>query len=270
LKFAIARELNQNLTARIRGNIEYDNVGGKSSTKGELNLLEGSTLEFIKTLEASGTIRFENEVNNPYLNIVATYKNYYQPPETDSKEELVAVKIKLSGPLKDLSQNFKKDKNNIGVYVGSDNIDNNRQDDSKDPSDAVYFIVTGKFASDLSPQQKSQAVGTNITTSTATSFAGSLLGGFLNNYFGDAVRGVELRSVGQTTRFNLIGKVNKFTYTIGGSTDVFQDISQANVRIEYPIFKNFLIRVERKEAITQTNIANEMINELGLKYRFEF
>jgi hypothetical protein len=270
LKFAISRELNQNLTARIRGNIEYDNVGGKSSTKGELNLLEGSTLEFIKTLEATGTIRFENEVNNPYLNIVATYKNYYQPPETDSKEELVAVKIKLKGLLKDLSQNFKKDKNNVSVYVGSDNIDNDKQDDTKDAGDALYFLLIGKFASDLSQQQKSQAVGSNIGTSTATSFAGSLIGGFLNNYFGDAVRGVELRSVGQTTRFNLIGKVNNFTYTIGGSTDVFQDLSQANVKIEYPIFKNLLIRVERKEAITQTNIANEMINELGLKYRFEF
>ena len=96
------------------------------------------------------------------------------------------------------------------------------------------------------------------------------MGGFLNQYLGNYVRGVELRSVGSTTKFNLVGKVKDFRYSIGGSTDVFQDLSQANVKIEYPILKNFLLRVERKDAITQTTTSNDMINELGLKYRFEF
>jgi hypothetical protein len=81
---------------------------------------------------------------------------------------------------------------------------------------------------------------------------------------------VELRNSGATTKFNVVGKVKNFTYTVGGSSEVFQDLSQANVKIEYPIFKNFIIRLERKEAITQESISNEMINELGLKYRFEF
>jgi hypothetical protein len=277
VKFVMFKELNQNLIARIRGNIEYDNIDGKTSTKGELNLLDGSTLEFFRTFDATGTIRFENELSNPYLNIVATFKNYYRPPENDTKEELVAVKIKLNGLLKNLSQSL-TDKNNISVYVGADNIDNNKPDASKDPQDALYFIATGQFASDLSQQQQSQAANayktsnslTSTASSTATAFAGSLFGGLLNHAFGDAVRGVELRNSGQTTKFNLIGKVKNFNYTIGGSTDVFQDLSQANVKIEYPLSRNLLIRVERKEAITQTTISNEMINELGLKYRFEF
>ena len=45
----------------------------------------------------------------------------------------------------------------------------------------------------------------------------------------------------------------------------FNDLSQANVKIEYPLLNNLLLRLERKEAITETSIANEMINELGLK-----
>ena len=270
LKFALSRELNQNLTARIGGNIQYVNIGGNTSTKGELKLLDGSTLDFFKTLGASGTIRFENELSNPYLNIVASYKNYYQPPEGDIKEEPVAVKIYLNGPLKNLLENFTKNKNSICVYVGSENIANNIQDQTKNQNDAVFFIMTGKFASDLSQQQQSQAVGASTAASTATSFAGSLLSGFFNHYLGDAVRSIELSNVGQTTKFNLIGKVNNFDYTIGGPTAVFQDLSQANVKIEYPIFNNFLIRVERKEALEQTEISNEMLDELGLKYRFEF
>jgi len=278
LNFALSKELNQNLTARIKGNIQYENIGGKTSAKGELNLLEGSTLDFLKTFGATGSIRFENELDNPYLNIVAIYENYYQPPVGDIKEEMVAVKIILNGPLKNLFQNFFKDKNNILVFVGSDNINNNKQDETKNQDDAFYFIMMGKFAADLSQQQQSQAVSaantsnslSSTATSTAASFAGSLLGGFLNQYLGDAVRGVEVRNVGQTTKFNLIGKMNNFDYSIGGPTGVFQDLGQANVKIEYPIFKNFLIRIERKEALTETILSNEMLDELGLKYRFEF
>ncbi len=281
LKFVLAKEINQSLTAVLSGNLQYENIGGRVNSQGELNLLDGSTLEFFKTFEAAGTIRFESELSNPYLNIVATYKNYYTPPEPDSKEEQVAVKIKLSGPLSDLSQSFIQDKNNIAVYVGADNISNNKPDPTKNVSDAVMFIVTGKFSSDLTPQQQSQALNqssagssgsliSNTVNSATASIAGSLLGGVLNQYLGDYVKGVELRNVGSTTKFNLVGKVKNFRYSIGGSTEVFQDLSQANVRIEYPIFNNFLLRLERKEPVTQTNISNDMINELGLKYRFEF
>jgi hypothetical protein len=76
--------------------------------------------------------------------------------------------------------------------------------------------------------------------------------------------------VGTATKFDLSGSVNKFRYTIGGTTDIFQDLSQANIKIEYPILKSLIIRFERKEAIIETNSLNEMIDELGLKYRFEF
>ena len=97
-----------------------------------------------------------------------------------------------------------------------------------------------------------------------------MISGVLNSASGGVIGGVELRNVGSITKFNLVGKVNKFRYSIGGSTTVFQDFSQANVKIEYPIIQNLLIRIERKDAITQTNLSNQMINELGLKYRFEF
>ena len=271
IKFILSREFNQSLTAVIQGNLQYDNVGGRSNAQGELNLLDGSTLEFFKTFEAAGTIRFESQINNPNLNILATYKNYYAPPDQENKEEPVQVTIKLSGPLKDLSKNLTQGKNNINVYVGAEDIANNRPDPTKDVTSAMLFILTGKF--DLTAQQSqagNSSAFSNITSSTTTSFAGSLIGGVLNHYLGDYVRGVELRSVGSTTKFNLVGKVKNFSYSIGGSTDVFQDFSQANVMIEYPIIKNLLLRLERKEAITQTSISNQMINELGLKYRFEF
>ncbi len=266
LKFILSKELNQNLTAVINGNVLYENIGGKTNVQGELTLLDGSTVEIGKTFEASGTIRFESDLSNPFLNITATYKNYYTPPEAGGQEEPVEVRIKLNGLVKDLSTNFLQDKNNISVYVGSDDINNNKPDPSKTVNDAIMFIATGKFSSDMSQQQQSQ-----FASSTAASLAGSLLGMLAQKISGGYVSGVELRNVGSTTKFNLIGKVNKFRYTIGGSTEVFQDLSQVNMQIEYPLLQNLLLRYERKEAINQTSsITNEMINEIGLKYRFEF
>ena len=90
-------------------------------------MLPGSRLEFIKTFDATGFVRFEGDLTNPYFNIEAVYENSYvsnqgTPNET---EKLVAVKIKLDGSLKDLAKRLATEKSNITVYVGKKNIDNN-------------------------------------------------------------------------------------------------------------------------------------------------
>lgn len=269
--FVLNRELNQKLTAVLEGNVTYESIDGRPSAQGELKLMEDSKLDFIRTLAADGTIRFDNEITNPNLDITATFTDYYYPADSTAnniQEEEVAVKIKVKGPLKDLDKNFIKDENNIAVYMGTNNIENNIPDQTKDASDAVMFLAVGKFVSESSPQDKSAASGQ--ISGTATSLAGSLIGGFLNNQLGDYVKSVELRRVGSSTKFNVSGRFNKIRYSIGGTTDVFQDLSQANIRFEYPFTNSLLLRLERKQAITETTSSNEMINELGLKYKFEF
>ena len=150
------------------------------------------------------------------------------------------------------------------VYVGTKNIENNVSDATKDASDAVMFMILNKFNDNVSQQERS------IIDSYATSFAGSLVGGFLNRQLGDYVKSLDIRQTGTDTKFILAGRAGKFRYSIGGSTAVFQDLGLANVKIEYPITQSFFMRLERKEALSETKYINEMINELGLKYRFEF
>jgi len=265
--FIISKELNQKLTAVLSGNFQYEKTGGTPNAQGELKLLEGSNLQFFRTLTADGSIRFESELDNPYLDITATYSDYYYPPDSSSQEQKVAVKIKIQGPLKELDRNFIQEKNNVAVYVGQTAIDNDEPSPQYDASDAVLFIIAGRFVNQSSSTNTN---GTPLAASASTSLAGSILGGFLNSYLGDYVRSIQLRKVGSQTKVNLVGRVKDFRYSIGGSTDVFQDLSQANVMIEYPIFKSLLVRLERKEALRQTGIQTEMINELGLKYKFEF
>jgi len=274
ITFILDKEFNQILNANISGNFQYKTVEETPRAFGTLTLREGSTLEFLtKTFEAGGTLRFENELTNPFLDVVGIYRNYYYEPTVDStnttsQEKEVAVKVKLRGPLHDLNKNFVKTKDNLAVYYGTENIDKDIPDVTKDASDAIMFIVTGHFS--VSEEGFTNTGKANTLTGTASSIAGSLIGGLLNSYAGDYIRSVELKQVGSYTKFSLSGKVNKFKYTIGGTTEVFQDLSRTNIRIEYPFFQKFFIRVERKESLTESSLLREMINELGLKYKFEF
>ena len=273
IHFVLDKEFNQILNANISGNFQYKTIEGTPRAFGTLTLREGSSLDFLtKTFEAGGTLRFENELTNPYLNVVGIYRNYYYEPTSDStntssQEKEVAVKVKLKGPLQDLNKNFVKTKNNLAVYYGTENIDKDIPDLTKDASDAIMFILTGHFSTTEEGFTTQQS---NALTGTASSIAGSMIGGLLNSYAGDYIRSVEVKQVGSYTKFSLSGKVNKFKYTIGGTTEVFQDLSRTNVRIEYPLFQRFFIRVERKESLTESNLVREMINELALKYKFEF
>jgi hypothetical protein len=247
-------------------------VDGKSKSGGALKLLDGSKLSFIKTFEATGNVSFE-KLNNPIIDITGTYKDYYYPTQenntssvsTTNTEQEVAVKIKLKGPLSELNKNFIKDENNIGVYIGKQAIEEDKKDPTKTASDAFFFIITGSFTDKATQQEK------NAVASTATSLAGSVLGGFLNQYLGDYVKSVQLRQTGTETKFSLIGKAGKFKYEIGGSTDIFQDLSRANIKIEYPITQRLQLKLERKESENQLiSINNPLFNQLGLKYNFEF
>ncbi|MCX7611682.1 MAG: hypothetical protein N2043_08875 [Ignavibacterium sp.] len=262
----LSRELNQDLTALLSGNIILSSKDGITRTSGQFNLLEGSRLSFIKSFEARGNVRFEN-LNNPLIDITAIYRDYYYPiTETgQSTEQEVAVKIKLKGPLSELNQNFVKDPENIGVYVGTENIQKDQRDETKTPTDALFFIIAGKFTDGATLQER------NTVASTATSFAGSLIGNVLNQYLGDYVRSVQLRQFGDQTKFSLIGKVGNFRYEIGGTTEVFQDLSRANVKIELPIKQKLILRLERKESFSDQSTLNAYLyNEFGIKYKFEF
>ncbi len=266
ITFILAKEANNRLIAELSGNLLYESRQGLQNIQGELKLLEGSSLEFFKTFTAAGTLRFESALTNPYLDIISTYKNFLADTATATtgKEQEVAVKIKLKGPLQDLSKSFTQMDNNIAVYYGSQAIENDEPSPQYDKSDAVWFILTGKFKNEVTPNDQSMVSG------TATSLAGSILGGVLNAYLGDYVKTLDIRAVGAATKINLSGRFKDFRYTIGGTTNILQDFSSANIRIEYPVIQNFIIRVERKETLTETNLQNTMINELGLRYRFEF
>lgn len=268
--FVLSPEFKQNLTAYLGGTFEYTIVDNKPIARGELSLLEGSKLEFIKPFDALGTVKFFEELDNPYLDVTATYQDYYILSDSSgvtNNEKEVEIRIRLEGPLSQLNKNFIQQEENISVYIRDNNLVDYQLDATKTSSDAIMFIIVGKFTDDATSQDR------NFAASTAASFAGSLVGGFLNEKFGDYVRSVRFQQVGSETRVSLIGKAGPVRYEIGGTSQVFQDLSRANVKIEYPpitTLRNLILRFQRREPLQGTTTYSEMINEFGVKYKFDF
>ena len=264
----LSREFKQNLTAYLTGDLVYTRNGSKPVVNGELTLMEGSKLEFIKSFQASGSVKFLSDLDDPYLNILGTYRDYYSSSDsTGSGEKEVEIRIKLEGPLSQLNRNFIQREGTISVYTRDNTVSDFQLDPTKTSSDAIMFIIVGKFTNDATSQEK------NIASSTAASFAGSLVGGFLNEKFGDFVRSVRVQQVGAETKVSLLGKAGPVRYEIGGTSQVFQDLSRANIKIEYPpitSLRNLILRLERREPLQGTATYSEMINEFGIKYRFDF
>lgn len=274
MTFIFSQESNQKLIALLKGDLVYTYQNQNANIQGELRVQDGSTLEFLnlKTFKAGGTIKFESEIMDPNLDISAVYQSYYIFRNGGADvERPVQVKIKIKGPYSDLASNFMRSDDNIAVYVGEENIENENPSPEYDKADAVWFIITGKFKNDLTAQDKSSAASQiNIVQGTATSLAGSLLGSLLSSYLGEFVQSVEIRSVGAKTKFNLSGQVSNVKYSFGGDTNLFEDFSSATFRVDVPLQENFLLRIERRENISEGSTIGQMINELGLKYRFKF
>ncbi len=272
LVFILSQVANQKLIVETRGDMTYESISGNTRAQGVFELLNGSKLEFFKTFDAEGFIRFESSISEPYLDITATYLNDYVPPsDPNATPEEVAIKIFIKGPLSSIGRNLVNNTESIAIYVGKKNIQNDVRETKYDYSDAFSFILFGKFKNDLTAQDRAETAGIlSDFQSTATSFLGSLLTNFVNSAVGDLINNIQISRTGEQTKFRFSGKIQNLRYSFGGTTEVFQNINKANIRIEYPFNPSFLIRLERKDPVIQTPGLDEKVNELALKYKFEF
>ena len=272
LVFILSQAANQKLIVEMRGDLKFANFDGESRAQGAFELLQGSKLEFFKTFEATGSIRFESDITNPYLDIIATYtSDYVNPRDVSATPQDVAVKIKIKSPLFDLGKSLAGNQESIGVYVGSKNIQNNIRETRYDYADALSFILIGKFKDDLTAQDKAQVAGqTNAIGNTATSFLGSILTSFVNSQVGDLVNNIQITQSGYFTKFSLSGRIQNLHYSFGGTTEVFQNINKANIKFEYLFNPRFSIRLERKDPLNFSISSDEKVSEMALKYKFEF
>jgi autotransporter translocation and assembly factor TamB len=272
LTFILGQVANQKLIVEIRGDMKYSNVDGQSQAQGVFELLQGSKLEFFKTFEAAGTLRFESDITNPYLDIVATYKSdYVNPHDVTGTTQEIAVKIKIKSPLSELGKNLASNTESIGVYTVSKNGQSDVRDTRYDYADAFSFIIFGKFKDELTAQDKTSFAGqSNAFGSTATSLLGSLLSNFVNTQVGDLINNIQISQYGYYTKFSVSGRIQNFSYSIGGTTETFQSLSKAIFGLRYNFTPRFSMSFDRKDPIGTQYSLDDKILEFLIKYKFEF
>ncbi|NOX17855.1 MAG: hypothetical protein GXO87_06185 [Chlorobi bacterium] len=265
----LAKAFNQKLVLFINGEMLVENIDNNINTQGSLKLLDGSRLEFFKNFQATGDIRFEKNLTDPYLDITASYLGDYVSsldPFQQTKE--VAVKLHLKGPLSEIGKELVLDKNKFAVYVGRKDIEANIPSTQYDASDALTFILVNKFKEDLTAANKEDIAG---QTNTAGLVIGPVLSSFLNSTIGGGIiQDIQISQAGQYTRLGISGKYENLRYRIGGTTEALSDISKANILIQYFFTRDLSLRLERRYPIIYSEGTDERVNEMGLRYKFEF
>jgi len=264
-------EMDQQLVAYLSGKLTYKFIDGKSYLQGKLTLEDNSYLNYIKKFSASGDIIFESDIANPRLDIVATYVSNYVDTLKNFDDD-VAVKIKINGYPRELGKNFANSPDNIKVYMGRSNIEKNIPDPDKDIIDAGTFIITGKFKKDLTALDKNLLANqSGILASAGTAAVGAAMTAVANNILGDAVKNIDLRqNQRQESRIYISGKVGAFTYTIGSPTQGWQDLSKADIKLEYNILRKIYFRIEQKQPLIESTTFQNEIKELGVRIKYEF
>ena len=267
IEFILSRSMNQKLIVFANGDLVFKTIDGIPNAQGEFTLQPGSKLEYLKLFEANGSIRFESDITNPNLDIVATYNTTYDFSNDGSDVKDIAVKLKLQGQITDLGKNLSANPENVGVYIGQRNIANNIKDERYDLSDAFSLVIVGKLKQDLTSNDRNDLAASTLS-STASSLFNTVLTNFVNSAVGDYVSDIQI-GTSETRNLTVSGKIKNIRYKIGTSTTQYQ-FEKTNLRIEYLFNPNFLIRLERKSPVVTDFTGQQLITEMGLKYKFEF
>ena len=266
ISVVLSKALNQKLLADVTGSIRISNNDDQLLAQGQFDILSSSMFTFYKTFQTEGNIKFTSDLADPTINITATYlADYINRRDNEAEPVRTAVKIKVNDKVSTLLDNIASGENPIEmkIYMGQKNIDYDVASNQYNKLDAMYFILFGAFSSD--------ADNTDIANSAAMSVLGSTLTTMLNANFGDLINNVNFNQTGKQTRFNISGRVQKVRYTVGGTQEVFSDLSQANAKVEYLFSPKFIIRAERKDPVISSSSGNnDKISEFGVRYRFAF
>lgn len=270
LDIILSQAFNQRLEVELNGDLKYETAGEQVFSQGAFNLLSGSKLDFFKSFDAEGSIRFEDEIADPYLNITATYNSdYIDPNDPEAVAQPTAIKIRINSKFSELGEKLSASRDNIQVYIGARNIADNVPDRRYGALDAMTFILVGKFSDGLTGKDK-QGIAQSVAQNAADSFLGQTLTSLINAEVGNVISDIQLSTSGTYTRFNISGRIQNVRYSVGGTEQVFQNFNRANLRVEYLFNPNFLIRIERKDPIIQSTNLEDKINEIALKYSFIF
>lgn len=246
MKFIVNEKSQQEFFGEIKTedlNI-YNYVDYSMMGRGTVRLGENCYYKFFRKFDASGSTTFSGSITNPQLNITAQYKGFASKgTDASGQENLedVIIYLKVTGYASSPVLTISIDRNGV-KETGSDAT-----------SDAIAFLLFGKFADQLSFNESS-------------SFGASLGASYLSNYVSSSIEEIfpwlintnlnyvdnKTGNVAQNTDVRFTAAIGDAIIRFGGQ--IFRGLANTDIVLDYPLNKilklsslssNLIFRFER-------------------------
>jgi hypothetical protein len=277
IRMVFNQSTNEELFAALEGRVILQRGEEGPRMNGVISVGERSYYNFFKKFSANGTLKFVGQPDDPELNITALYESVrtVDTTGTDQKKPEQRVVVTL-----DISGTRYEPKLAMSMTVDGEPRSGDVQ------SDAIPFILTGKFLDDLSSQEKS-----DILTSLGSTAGGSILYGLpsqmLSGVLSDflqkeipIIRRAEITyrggNIQESADLRLTGEIGKAYWRAGGR--IFNNIGNANVSVQFsmgdvferPSLRNLFLELERKVEGSEGEDQRKLTNAARIFFRISF
>lgn len=229
LKFIVNERSQQEFFGEIRTNdlnifntVDYTMMG-----RGKVTLGDNCYYNFFRKFDATGSATFTGSISNPSLNINAKYKGYASNGTDAEGQQIledVVIDLKVTGEASSPNLNISLQKNG------------NTETGSNATSDAIAFLLFGKFSDQLSFGESS-------------SFGASLGASYLSNIVSNELENIFPFLINTSLNYNENKEGGfadntdvRFTAAIGDAVirfggQIFKGLANTDIIVDYPINK---------------------------------
>ncbi len=222
----------------------YNYVDYTMMGRGTVTLGSNCYYKFFRKFDASGSTTFFGPISNPRLNITAQYKGYASSGTNASGEEQledVVIDMKVTGEAVSPILTISIDRNGT------------KENGSNATSDAIAFLLFGKFSDQLSFSE-STSFGANLGASYLSSYVSSSIEQILPWLINTSIGFVDNKtgSIAENTDVRFTAAVGDAIIRFGGQ--IFRGLANTDIVVDYPINKllkfqslsnNLMVRLER-------------------------
>ncbi|TRZ65884.1 hypothetical protein D4R20_01370 [bacterium] len=224
----------QEFTGNVSANLTFDNLLNDSlNIRGRINLEDNCYYRFYKKFKAAGSILSNGSILNADLFIIGEFDGFTSSPNNPGVKRQVAIMLVVTGQTMKPILNWQ-------VTVDGSPVGGN------DPTDdAVSFLIFGKFKDELNADQRLNLVS-NLGANVGSAYASQFVSGFIQNILPFIVNtdinyvNTESGSLAENTDIRFTAEVGDAIIRFGGQ--LFKDLSNTNVTVEYPL--NKLLRMK--------------------------
>jgi len=222
----------------------YNYVDYTMMGRGTVTLGNNCYYKFFRKFDASGSTTFFGPISNPRLNITAQYKGYASSGTNASGEEQledVVIDMKVTGEAANPVLTISIDRNGT------------KDNGSNATSDAIAFLLFGKFSDQLSFSESS-SFGANLGASYLSSYVSSSIEQIFPWLINTSIGFVDNKSgsIAENTDVRFTAAVGDAIIRFGGQ--IFRGLANTDIVVDYPINKllkfqslsnNLMVRLER-------------------------